>query len=495
MSNIIIGNITLTSDNAPKVSMKYEYYKSDTNITIGGKKVITINGVISVSDDTGGSLTGSTVMSSLKNIRDIGKTAQCITVSIPSIYSGKARIENVNIEQGSDPTWVNQGAFSIIIEAPLDNIPPNPYGIVAKDRVKSLSFSERVDIGEDAHGFVYIDDNDLSKAYVKFSCKVSVEVDPICDTINNRTLLENVLKKFIKNGPTHRLLQKYQTWRIFLQDRSYTVSDTSAEFSCSSILLSNTSRSQAAYVDLNFEHKKTYDKLEESKVVSGNIKGLVSIPWSDIITLSSSLSSASKLSSAESALSYIHNRYSNISAWSGKEYDLTKYPCPPSAVGGANPCSGTTDSSSQNTDCLKPVSSSVSKNRTEGSIDFSFEWVNTDCKNPNALNIEYQVEDIKAQPTVESFVIPTVGILLQNINCYTARKISFTSTLNFPDNARNCGTTIVCDQGTSLDQYIRDYLLKNSIDINDLLLIEFTLSSTTKSDTLKKGFISVCKTY
>lgn len=488
---IIIGNLTLNGDNAPRVNIKFDYYKSDTNITIGGKKVITINGVVSVSDN--GGLTAANVMTQLRQIRETGRTSKCVNVSIPDIYSGKARIENINIEQGADPTWVNQGAFSIILEAPLDIIPPNPYGIVASDYVKSLSFSEKIDVGEDAHGYVYTEDNNLSRAFVRFSCKVNVEVDPLCQTINNKTLLEKTLRKFIKNAPTHQLLNKYKQWRVFLQDRSYTVSNNSADFSSSCILLSPNSRGQAAYTELNFEHKATYDKLEETKIISGNIRGLVSIPWSDIISLNSF---PSKLDSAESALSYIYNTYSDISAWKGQEYELTRYNCPPSADPSNNPCASQ-GAIEKNKDCLKPISSSVSKNRTEGSIDFSFEWVNTDCSrnSPNSITMEYQIEDVKSQPTTQEHIIPTVGILLQNLNCYTARKVSFTSILNFPDNARSCGGSLNCGQDDSLNEYIAKYWINKGLNPADFLMIEHTLSRTNRADTLRKSYISVCQTY
>lgn len=214
MSNIIVGNLTLTSAYAPKVNFKYEYYRSETNIIIGGKRNITISGVVSVGDSQA-SYPASNVMIQLKNIRDIGRSGSCINVVIPNIYVGRARIDNINIEQGSDPTWVNQGAFSISLNAPLDSIPSNPYGITARDYVKSFSFSEKIDIGEDGHGFIYNSDSSLSKAYVKFSCRISVEVDPICDTLSTKGLLDKIVRKFIKVSPSHPMLSRYSGWRAF----------------------------------------------------------------------------------------------------------------------------------------------------------------------------------------------------------------------------------------------------------------------------------------
>jgi len=257
--NVTIGSLSLTSeDNAPKVSTQFEYYRTENNVIIGGKRNITVTGVVVFGDN--GSPTGNLVMTKLKTIRDIGKTVQCINVSIPNIYTGQARVTNVNIDQGPDPTWVNQGAFSITLEARLQSIPPNSYGITADDHIKSLSFSEKIELGEDSHGFVYLANNSLSKAFVKFNCKVSIEVDPICASASVRSLLERNIKKFLTNGPIHNLLRRYRSWRVYLQDRSYEISSNgSASLSIETILLSPSSRSVDAAVDLSFKHSKTYE--------------------------------------------------------------------------------------------------------------------------------------------------------------------------------------------------------------------------------------------
>ena len=324
---------------------------------------------------------------------------------------------------------------------------------------------------------------------------INVEVDPLCQSINIKTLLEKIIRKFIKNSPSHALLTKYRSWRVFLADRSYTVSNANAELNTSSILLSPNSRGQSAFVDLNFEHRKTYNKNEETKVVSGNIRGLVNIPWNDIISLGSSFGS-SKLASAESALSYIASGYSDVANWDGLEYALTRYNCPPSR-GDNDPCA-IEGEGALNKDCLKPSTSSVARNRTDGSIDFSFEWVNTDCgrNSSSSTTIEYQVDDIKSQPTTVEFTIPTVGILLQNINCQTARRITFTSNLNFPDNSGNCleETPEECNQRAKLDRYILNYFKNRGLTASDYLLIDHTFTKTNRVNTLKKGFVSLCLT-
>lgn len=504
--NILIGTFLFTSqNNAIKVALTFEYYKTDTDIIVGGKKNIKINGIVSIGDD--GSETGRKVMSQLKEIRDIGKKNQCITVDIPKIHSGSARIVNVSIDQGSDPTWVNQGAFSIDIEAPLDSIPPNSYGITHTDYIKSLSFSEKINLGDDSHGFVY-SDNALSKAFVEFDCTVSLEIDTICQNIDSKNLLENNIRKFIKNGPTHKLLQQYKSWRIYLQDRSYDISNNgnSATLTIKSILLPPKTRNVDAAVDLNFKHSKTYDSGEENKTISGNIKGLVVMPWEDIIDIES-IHSTSKLDSAESALQYIKSRLSDITSWDGIDRELFRYDCPP----------GQPDTI-EKSDCLKPSTSSIQKSRTEGSIDFTFEWLSGDCpkNNKSCASIEYQVDDQKSSPTINEFTIPTIqfnadpkassiisrfsqpisagGILMQNINCRTARRITFTSNLNFPDNI--CPDQPYNDeyqQYPRLNSYRNDYFRSIGASASDFILIEHTFNRSNRAHSIKQSFISVCQ--
>lgn len=497
-NNITIGTISLTDKDAPRVSTNIEYYKTDNNIIIGGKRNITISGTTSVSDD--GSSTGATVMKKLKTIRDgirnsTGKALTCVSVTIPNVYSGRARISNINIEQGPDPTWVNQGSYSISIEAPLTSIPPNSLGIVASDYLKSLSFSEKIELGEDSHGFVYTADVGLSKAFIKFSCRVSAEIDPICASVNRKTLLENIIKKFLKTSPSSNgLMSRYANFKVFLQDRSYETNNNSASLNCEVILM-DPSTQYSAYVDLNFNHTKNYETDEEKKIISGNVRGLTNVSWSNIISLNS-VNTLSKINNASAAFDYIKGKYNNVNTWAGIDYELIKQNCNTSGTNN-NDCSLRSSNNQAQEPCFGPVSSSVGRSRTDGNIDFTFEWSTTkdDCNKNNStgVNIEYQVDDQMPQNQYVEFTIPTVGILLQNLSCANARRISFTSTMNFPEG--NCSDqAISCDQLSKFNLYITLYLRDRKLPENDYLLTEFTYSKNNRANTIKKSFISKCRT-
>ena len=493
--NITIGKISLTKDNAPRVSLKYDYYTAKNNVIIGGKKIIEVKGSVLKSEEDS-ELSGADVMAELKDIREAGREVACVNVSIPGYYSGMGRIESINIEQGNDPAWINRGDFSITVYAPLDSIPPNSLNISASDRVKSITFSEKIEIGEDAHGYVYTEDNRLSKAYVRFSSSVSVELELLCDKKNTKTAIENIVKKFMKTAPEHDLLKKYRSWNNYLQDRSFEMtSNNSATFSSTSILTSPSSRSLIASVDLDFKHEKIYDSLSEKKNVSGNITGLVSAPWTEIVRLTNS-KNASKINNAESALSAISTKYNNIENWDGiDDTELFLYPNCPAAPPRNPGCSALEIDPEKGTtfkDCLKPISSTVTRNRTEGSINFNFEWSNKDCRDISGQTIEYLVEDQLPQPTIVEQQLPTIGVFMQDINCYSARKIVFTSTLTYSNN--NCIGLDPnnCDQPGKLEKFIQEYFTQNRLAYNDYLLIQNTLTKNNTSDILRKGFISKC---
>jgi hypothetical protein len=459
---ISIGGITLDSDSTPVVKVTYDYFKSKSGEILGGHTVFTITGTVSVSDSSGSS--GSTVMKKLQSIRDIGTNTKCVPVNIPGYFNGQGKISNVNIEQGPDPTWVNQGAYSIELKTELANLPPNSLGITKDDAVSDISISESIEIGEDAHGFSF-DGGQLSKSFVKFTNKVSVTCKPLCPTSGTPfSKALGVLRRVLKSGPQNEIFATYKTWRTLLQDRSLEMnSEGGVSFSATIILLPPSS-SHNALIDLSFGHNQTYESRTENFTVSGNITGLAPIAWSDLVNLSDSCS-ASKLVGAESAFGYVSGKYSSLGSWAGQTLTLNEQPnCP-----GNNPNNSATQcgSSPFNTqiNCVEPTNSTVSRNRTDGSISFTFEWASSEidsggCSSGgNRTEIIIDVED--PQPTLVEHVIVRYGTLIQNINCSTAKRVSGTLTITSSD-GDSCPPPPGCNQGnadnlmTELDKYAND---------------------------------------
>lgn len=497
MSNIILGELTLDDTYAPLVNVSFEYFKTKGGEIIGGLQKFNITGVVTVGDQPGLS-TGANVMSKLKAIRNIGKKTKCVNVSIPGFYSGQGKITNVSIEQGSDPTWVNQGNFSIEVSAQLTSIPANSLGITLNDNVTDISKSETIEIGEDAHGYVLIGDSgggaSLSKTYVKFSNRVSLTCKPLCPNLGGQNSnVISVLKRMVSSGPTHEALQKYKSWKPFVQNRSLEIStEGSVSFSSDIILLPPTSTAKA-FVDISFEHNRTYESKQTSKKISGTITGLAEISWSDLVTLSDT-SSASKLANAESSFSTIKNQYNDLGSWAGLIVQLTEIPgCPKESSTSIGRCGDDDDDDEIGGGDVVPSNSTISKDRTEGVINFTFEWASDDdsqgCSERNGKRTEVTVDITEPQATLVEHVVPGVGTLIQNLNCRTATTINFTSTTTDPE-SDGCSKRNECDADDAINKEIEKYIPED--DDNGWLLIENRRTTSSTSFSISKKYIRKC---
>lgn len=478
--SISIGGNTLDASSSPVVNLNYEYYKTKGGEIIGGVQKYTITGTISVSGNN--SPTGSQVMAALASIRNFGREPKCVSVSIPGFFSGKGKITNVSIEQGPDPSWINQGAYSIEITAPLTSIPTNSLGLTANDSVKDVSKLEKIELGEECHGFVYDSAAGiLSKTFAKFTNEVTLSWQPICS--DTATPLLTVLNKLISIGPTLDAFSQFSSWGSYLQSRSFSINtDGSVSFKSEMVLIPP-GASASAFVDISFELDKNYTSKTMSKKITGSINGLASVGWGGIVNLSDT-SSASKLSGAETAFSSIKGAYSSLSSWSGLDLELTKLPlCPKPNTNAA--CADDPEDEEIDT-CLIPLNSNISKNRTEGSITFDFEWASAgEACEENGINKEITVEVTEPQVTFQQFVIPDFGTLLQNLNCRTAETVQGTCTIR---SSGRCIDDLDCNCETALEEKINEYVP----DKSKWLLITHSKQKTSNSLSLTKKYIRRC---
>lgn len=487
MANIIIGSFILDDTYTPLVNLAYEYFKTEGGEIIGGLQKYTISGTVTIGDD-GASLTGASVMTKLKNIRQLGKKTKCVDVVIPNFYSGTAKITNVQIDQGPDPSWVNQGDYSIEITAPLSNIPTNSLGITAEDCVTDISKSETIEIGEDAHGYILLGGNQLTKTFITFKLQISLTCKPLCST--NGINVVKILKRLASTGPTNKAFEKYLSWTPYLQNRSLELStDGTANFSADVILLPPNATPRA-FIDLEFEHSHTYESKQQTKKISGTVTGLASIPWTELVTLQNT-SLASKLTNAESAFATVKGLYSDISSWNGITLELLEIPnCPRTTSNTSGQC-GTTDPTYQ--PCFQATTSNISKARTDGTINFTFEWAtqseDEECADQNGKRTEITVDITEPQANIVEHIIPDVGTLVQNLNCRSAKTIDFTSTTTDPK-SDGCATANACVAEEAINEEIKKYIPED--DDDGWLLIEYSKTETSDSFSIKKKYIRKC---
>jgi hypothetical protein len=423
------------------VKVAYDYFKSKSGEVLGGNTIFTISGTVTVED---GGLSGSSVMTKLKSIRDMGKQSTCVPVNIPGFFNGQGRISNVSIEQGPDPTWVNQGGYSIEVRTPIENLPPNSLGITKDDCVTDLSISESIEIGEESHGIII---DSMGSSFVKFTNKISVTCKPLCSSSGTPfSKALGVVKRLIKIGPQNDIFSEYKNWKICLQDRTLEMSsEGSLNFSSTIIMLPPTT-THLALVNLSFGSSRSYDSETQTKTISGTITGLAPISWSDLVNLGDTCS-ASKIANADAALSEIKGRYRDVSSWDGMDLLLTRTAnCPETST---NIPTGQCGNSTQpQVGCLEPSNSTISKNRTEGSINFSFEWASTEsgqcASEGNKTEVIIDVDD--PQPTLVEHSIIGHGTSIQNINCKTAKRVS--GTLTITSQGGGCPSPANCSSGS-----------------------------------------------
>ena len=500
-----IGPLTLTDEYSPFATLSFEYFNTSTGEIIGGNKLITITGSVTVPS---GANSGSNLMKQLKAIRNIGKNSKCINVDIPGIFSGRAKISNISIDQGPDPTWLNQAPFTIELKAPLESIPPNSLGITVDDQISEISKSESISLEEDSHGYVYLKDNSLSKSFVTFTCEASVTCNPLCGSKNPQDLAMGAIKKIIKTIPDHPLLERYKSWSPYSQSRTLELTATSISFSTTVVLLPPSIKA-GAFVDLEFEHTRGYENKEESKKISGTITGLAPISWSDMISLPDT-ASASKLAEAEKVLAFIVGKYNNLNRWDGIALELVEQPdCPPDSPNNSNSIGRCEDKDSKNSNGndedndgadkrgvqpIKPYMSSVSKSRTDGTISFNFEWNNADssggCSDSDNFTRDIVVEITEPQAQIAEHILPSIGTLIQNLECCSAKRISFTSSISSNNQEGICNISSgvpIKDANDKLQEAIDKYL-KGSY----WLLISHTKQTTLTSIIISKEFIERC---
>jgi hypothetical protein len=471
---ITIGSLSLDKNYTPVVNSTNEYYKSSGGEIIGGYKLIKITGSVVVG---GAGKTGATVMSTMRKIVDLGKTTKCIPVVVPGYYAGLGKINNVTADQGSDPTWINKASYSIEIKVPLDKIPPNSFGIVAKDCVVEINRSSKIDLGEDSHGYIY-KGGLFSKVFATATTELSLKCEPLCGANN----FFDVVKKLIKQD-LHPLLGTYSNWNKYAKGLSVQVGpENSATITKQHII---TPHPSTAFVDLSFNHERSYQDKNTSKIISGTITGLTNDIFGD--TTISGTCSASRLGNAELVLLSIRAMYGQLGSWEGILLELIEKPnCPKKPTVPSTGCSNNEDDE-DNSNCIKPKSSVISRSRTEGTINFTFEWAspdNSDCT-VNGIRKDVSVEVIEPQLQIVEHVIPLKGTLIQSLNTVNAKKINITISKTFPENS----CVVPCEEEEESDDTDIQSLLEKYGDGSSYILIEDRLVTTNQSITINKGFI------
>jgi len=496
---ITIGNFVLNDDtDSPVVNVTEEYFRTNSGIIVGGQVKATITGTVSIDDGDDSEIkTGSIVMGRLAAIRNLGKMTKCVPVNIPNFdpCGGKAKVTNVTINQGPDPAWVNQGEYTIEVTGSVKQIPTNPFGIVAADGVTEFTRDETMEFGEDSHGYVYDPSVGASKAFIKFINNITIKTENVCCGSTNSMVLFN---RLVSIGPTLPIFAPYRSWSPFLHSRSMTLeNDGRISFKCE-IIYTPPGTNFGAFVDLDFTVSRSYQSNDTTYITSGSVTGLVSLNWTDIITLSDTCS-RSKLANALGVYYAIASKYKDFSFWNGSFLELEEQPnCPREDEENAGPFVNCRSLSSNNEDnededdpgVIEPSNSTTAISRTDGVVNFTFEWSTIKKENSggecfeDGIKRETTVDITYPQPSIIEHVIPGRGTLLQNLNCVTALKVTITVTETYPNDKGSCDKNkSICRTNTGIGIAVEKFVPENN------LLIDHTITETNNSYSIKQTFI------
>jgi hypothetical protein len=482
MPDITIGSVTLDSTYTPKIKVSTEYFKTSSQEIIGGVKNITITGTFAIGDD--GSLTGAIVMSKLKEIRDLGRDTSCVNIDIPGYASGLGKIVDVKIEQGSDPTWINVGSYIIELKSKLDVLPQNSLGISLDDWATSVERSESLQLGEESHGYIVAGTNFI-KSFVKVTNKTTVSCMPLCPGYGTPIgLAKKLLNKLFKSGLTNSIFSEYKSWQPYLQSRTMETNNAEGSITLTAeiILIPPCGSSTAGFVDLQFGFNKAYDGNNETRTISGSINGLASIAWTDNIV--SNPGSASKYNAANTILQLIKARYSDISSWQGIQLELEKKPnCPDPNI---NPYVCKPNTTQTSNGCIKPSSSNISKSRTDGVINFNFQWDNSqsNCE-INGMRCETVVDIADPENRLAFHLIPRYGTVIQDLNCLSAKRVNLN--VSITSDRGGCTPDLKqCAENKAIEANISQYFTGSYIIIGD------TSSISLSGYTIRREYIELC---
>lgn len=480
---IRIGSLVLDEDKyAPSVNIAYEYYTTDAGEIIGGNIIATITGIVSVPDEDTSIKTGSIVMLRLSQIRNLGKKPHCFVVSgIPNFdpLNSKAKISRVDIEQGPDPAWVNQGAYTIELRGIVNTIPTNSFDIVASDCVVELNRNETITIGEDSHDYVFDATYGATKAFIRFSNSINIKCETLCGSTNKAV---EVLRRLVRYGPTNRVFIEngYNTYNRYLQSRSLDIdTDGSVSFSCDLILVP-LNITTPALVDLVFSYNRTYESEDITYVTSGTVTGLAAINWGDLVNLTDTCS-ASKLANAMGVFGVLRTKYEDLRNCAPYALELQQQPnCPPDNLFDCR----YENEENKESGPIKPSSGTISISRTDGVINFNFEWstriINGICV-VDGIKTETTIEIIEPQTQYVEHILPGQGTLIQNLICKSARRRNITVSTSYAED--NCGNRKKCVTNDGL------LVARNMYPIVNPLLIEATTTETKNSYTVRESYI------
>lgn len=467
---LTLGSLTL--DPSPFVSSNYEYSLLNNGRIVGVVKKLTLTGSI-VKTNT------SDLIVEAKKINEwfgLQANRYISNVTINGQLYNYIIVDSVSIDESD---WVNKLSYTVQLTAPPEStlsIPSNVLNLTYSDNIKSIDFSESLEIEADKQGTFFVTNNGLQtvNGSVKWNSRISIT----CRRSSTNSAIknaENVLRRILLTTPDREEFNEYKTWNKFLQTRSIDMnaSNGSISFSASMVMLPDTVTNNCL---VTFSESSNHDYVQNShsKSLSIEIEGLIPINWTDIINIPSSCL-AGKYDAAYSFANTIVGAYRSPDSYQALDLILNQLNCPIFC-----------NSPNYNL-CYSPRNSTVTHSVIDGTVGINFEWAadNNTCNN-NGITIE--VEETMASYNasireLSSWLMPYT--IVQNMNCARALIKSFQISAR---SRYECPNSAVRAAALSASSNVYNMLPPQG----EWYLVKHTASESNTSYSINMDFVRVC---
>lgn len=453
IQNITPGGATITIagttlDPAPFVSLSVEQYRAG-DLILGGALIVSLNGTVYT---TSGFSDIATKLREKFSI--IGQKGDCVDININCngsiLVNGFGNIRSVNIEEGPDPTWTQIAAYSIEIEMFINNndlvVKPNTAAsnyVSSNEILRDLSESITLNVDSDA----FTTDNmptgqKAGRAHAKYTFSISASGGAVgCkNQVSHKTGLEaaeEVIKRrisSIENGTISSgltmpaslssALSSYHSGPKYMHIRSIDADPIGGTMTVNGelILRPTGTTFPQAFIDLTVDSRTDATQVGRTVTISGNVEGLHSTSFSDLITNGDfHASNAHKIGNAESAYSGLQSSFQSLA--NAYLIGLISDTSDCTSGGLLDICS----SYVAPTECnIRLVNRSVTRNLGQGTISFSEEYSTArNCSIPGAAKVDSEVTHTYPTDLFAEFTIPFRGEpLLQNLGTTSKETVS-----------------------------------------------------------------------
>jgi hypothetical protein len=484
--SVFVNGVSLRP--APYVSTSYEYNRSGEYV-IGGFLIVTLSGTI----------VGEDIAAKINQLSSLQMLTNCVSVMIgcsggSDFLNGAGRIRSVTINPSDQPylaSYSIQIALETVdaqpaVEADEEFLRQTCLNTVGTNISFLQSYNETLSISGEGNTIASVDNTlQVSKSYIKASGRISMAsfMKEICgipqyNGINNSI---EILKLRAQSLMSMQIcvpespLAQFSGWNKWLDTKTLTINGDGSVDWTFDLYMSKGSAKPFAWIDITTEDRGDQKRKNNTKNISGTIRGLSSANLEDY--LADRVNVNERIGNARTAYSALESIISNGS-WPTENVVLTgkEIVGPPKPV---DPC----DNQEPET-CNQRISSTIKTSPINGEITFSAEYGPiSSCKPRGVGKIESTIEEKLPSNRHIEYIIPGAGdSLVIDLRAPTPWRV----TISTRGSLQGCDKTKLGDLINCVEQAFNQII--NTLD-GAWLELNRTQNIGTYSYSLSKEFV------